>query len=188
MIAYLLALALALPLPWYAPGAEPETSAERTARIDLIVRAAVDATEQPPEGWPGTPEDLAAAVLAKTWHESRRWALEVHDGTVRGDLHPVTGIGRSCGLGQTWGRCDHVGTSFEQTRAHLADVAAILAYHAQRCRVRRLNERSVALLFGAYGTGRTCRPLVSSWPRARLWERLRWSQPPRVGPGAYALQ
>lgn len=164
--AALLGVALALPDPWYAPGQAPETPEERSGRVAMIVESAVAASEPTPAGWPGTSPELAAAVLAVTWHESRRWAVEVHDGTVRGDG------GRSCGLGQTYGRCSNVGTSRDATQRHLRDVAELLAWSADRCRVRSLSRPGVARVLTLYGTGKTCVPASWSWPRARLWSRM----------------
>jgi hypothetical protein len=165
-VTWLLAAALALPLPWYPPGRSPETDDARRDRIALIVESAVAAADVGHPDWPGDDNSLAAAVLAKTWHESRRWAVEVHDGTVRGDR------GRSCGLGQVWGGCSAVGTSLAATRAHLHDVARILAHSARQCRVRRIDERTIARVFAMYGTGRTCVPGAWVIPRAHLWTRM----------------
>src|ERR1041385_943115 len=85
LLARLLAIALALPPPYYLPGREPETQAERAARVERIVAAAIsESAAVGKDEWPGTTEDLAAALLAVTFFESRHWALEVHDGRGRG--------------------------------------------------------------------------------------------------------
>jgi hypothetical protein len=165
-IARLLAAALLLPQPYYLPGHEPETAAERANRIEVIVSAAVDESQKV-EGWPGSPEDLAAAILSVTWFESRRWALEVHDGARRGDH------GASVCLAQIWTYDRSLaGTSPEATRRCFRKAAQILAMHANRCGIRHMNEPNMARLLGAYGTGRTCHTMPWARKRARLWARL----------------
>src|SRR5689334_9855824 len=111
LLARLLAIALALPPPYYLPGREPETQAERAARIERIVAAAVSESASVDKAdWSGTTEDLAAALLAVTFFESRHWALEVHDGRARGDR------GASVCLAQIWTKDRSLaGTSSEAT-------------------------------------------------------------------------
>lgn len=165
-LARLLAAALLLPPPYYNPGAEPETTAQREARIEVIVTAAVSESAAIEE-WPGTHEDLAAALLAVTWYESRRWALEVHEGKARGDK------GASLCLAQIW-TYDRslIGTSPEATRRCFRRAAEILALHARRCGVQKINQYQMSRLLGAYGTGRTCRVMGWADKRARLWAKL----------------
>lgn len=169
LLARLLALALALPPPYYLPGREPETRAERAARIERIVTAAVaEATSVGRDEWPGTSEDLAAALLAVTFYESRHWALEVHDGRARGDR------GESVCLAQIWTKDRSLaGTSFEATQRCFHRAAEIMILHARRCGFRYMDQWQVARLFGAYGTGRTCQATEWSRKRAVLWGRLR---------------
>jgi hypothetical protein len=164
--ARLLAAALALPTPWYPPGHEPETAAARSARIEVIVDAAV-AEAKSVAGWPGTQEQLAAALLSVTWFESRRWALEVHDGARRGDK------GASVCLAQIWTHDRSLeGTSLEATRRCFRRAAEILSLHASRCGVRTVDEWQMARLLGAYGTGRTCHSMPWARKRAHLWAKL----------------
>src|SRR5215831_4021911 len=164
--ARLLAAALLLPPPYYLPGHEPETAAERARRIEVIVSAAVSES-QAVEGWPGTQEELASAILSVTWFESRRWALEVHDGARRGDK------GASVCLAQIWTYDRSLaGTSPEATRRCFRRAAEILAMHANRCGIRRVDEIQMARLLGAYGTGRTCHMMPWARKRARLWASL----------------
>ena len=164
--ARLLAAALALPQPYYQPGHEPETAAQRAHRIEIIVSSAMSES-QGAEGWPGTDEELAAAMLSITWFESRRWALEVHDGARRGDH------GASVCLAQIWSRDRSLaGTSPEATRRCFHRAAQILAMHAARCGIRRVDEMQMARLLGAYGTGRTCHTMPWARKRARLWARF----------------
>ncbi|HEX4334622.1 MAG TPA: hypothetical protein VH062_01840 [Polyangiaceae bacterium] len=164
--ARLLAAALLLPQPYYLPGHEPETASERAQRVEVIVSSAV-AESREVEGWPGTPDDLAAAILSVTWFESRRWALEVHSGKRRGDH------GASVCLAQIW-TYDRTlaGTSPEATRRCFHKAAQILAMHANRCGIHRMDEPNMARLLGAYGTGRTCHTMPWARKRARLWARL----------------
>jgi hypothetical protein len=165
-LARLLAAALLLPPPYYSPGHEPESPAERAARIEVIVTAAMDeaaATEE----WPGTHEELASAILAVTWYESRRWALEVHEGRVSGDR------GSSICLAQIWSKNRAlVGTSPEATRRCFRRAADILALHARRCGIRRIDREAMAHVLGAYGTGRTCHGMAWARQRAGLWASL----------------
>jgi hypothetical protein len=164
--ARLLAAALALPPPYYSPGHEPETAAARSARIEVIVSAAVDEAKAA-EGWPGTREQLAAAILSVSWFESRRWALEVHAGTRRGDR------GASVCLAQIWtGDRSLAGTSPEATRRCFKKAAEILALHAGRCGIRQIDEFQMARLLGAYGTGRTCHSMPWARKRAHFWAKL----------------
>src|SRR5262252_7139787 len=165
-LARLLAAALLLPPPYYLPGRDPETAAERAHRIELIVSAAVSEAKAV-AGWPGTQEELATAILSVTWFESRRWALEVHDGARRGDK------GASVCLAQIW-TYDRTlaGTSPEATRRCFRRAAEILALHANRCGIRRIDETQMARLLGAYGTGRTCHTMPWAKKRAHLWAKL----------------
>ena len=164
--ARLLAAALALPGPWYLPGHEPETADQRAQRVETIVTAAIAESHQV-EGWPGTDDELAAAMLSVTWFESRRWALEVHDGARRGDH------GSSVCLAQIWSHDRSLaGTSPEATRRCFRKAAQILGMHAARCGIRRVDEMQMARLLGAYGTGRTCHTMPWARKRARLWAKL----------------
>ena len=165
-LARLLAAALLLPPPYYSPGHEPETSAERAARIEMIVTSAISEAEAT-EDWPGTREELASALLAVTWYESRRWALEVHEGRVSGDH------GSSICLAQVWSHNRAlVGTSPEATRRCFRRAADIMTLHARRCGLQRIDREQMARLLGAYGTGRTCHIMPWARQRATLWASL----------------
>jgi hypothetical protein len=165
-LARLLAAALVLPPPYSLPGRDPETAAARASRIEVIVSAAVSEANAV-EGWPGTREELAAAILSVTWFESRRWSLEVHDGARRGDK------GASVCLAQIWTYDRSLaGTSPEATRRCFRKAAEILAMHANRCGIRRVDEMQMARLLGAYGTGRTCHTMPWARKRAHLWAKL----------------
>jgi hypothetical protein len=163
--ARLLAVALALPGPYYAPGKDPETAGERAQRVQLIVDAASEVADG--ATWPGTSADLAASILTVSWYESRRWALEVHDGRKRGDH------GSSICLAQIWSKDSTLAaTTPEATRRCFERAAEILELHAQRCGIHGIDEWQIARLFGAYGTGRTCGAMPWSQNRARLWARF----------------
>jgi hypothetical protein len=151
------------------PGREPETQAERAARVERIVAAAIsESAAVGKDEWPGTTEDLAAALLAVTFFESRHWALEVHDGRARGDR------GMSVCLAQIWGKDRSlVGTSPEATTRCLHRAVEILVLHTRRCGLHYMDQWQVARLLGAYGTGRTCQATDWSRKRAALWARLR---------------
>jgi hypothetical protein len=165
LAARLLTVALALPGPYYPPGHAPETASERAARVELIVTAASRAADD--GEWPGTPADLAASVLTVSWYESRRWALEVHDGRKRGDH------GSSICLAQIWSKDRTLAaTTPEATRRCFERAVEILELHAHRCGIRNIDEERIARLFGAYGTGRTCHAMDWSRNRARTWARF----------------
>jgi hypothetical protein len=103
-------------------------------------------------------------MLSITWFESRRWALEVHDGARRGDH------GASVCLAQIWSHDRSLaGTSPEATRRCFHKAAQILGMHAARCGIHRVDEMQMARLLGAYGTGRTCHTMPWARKRARLW-------------------
>jgi hypothetical protein len=177
LLVRLLAFALALPPPYYLPGREPETKAERAARIERIVAAAIaESNAVDKDEWPGTTEDLAAALLAVTFYESRHWALEVHDGRARGDR------GKSVCLAQIWTQDRSLaGTSSEATHRCMRRAVEIMVLHSRRCGFRYMDQWQAARLFGAYGTGRTCRATHWSKQRASLWARIRRAAeaPPR---------
>lgn len=162
--------ALQAPAPWYPPGRCPETSAERAERLTVIATAIDLETHDADiwaEGWER--EDWAWAAFAKTWHESRRFALEVHDGRLRGDR------GASVCLGQIMhGGESLVGTSLEATRRCYREVFRHLQLHQRRCRVFVPTVTGVARVFSGYGSGYSC---SASWSwavrRAAMWERLR---------------
>lgn len=163
------AAALALPEPWYPPGRCPETHAERAERLTVIALAIEAETEDADlwaEDW--TREDWAWAAFAKTWAESGRFRLEVHDGRRRGDN------GKSVCLGQIMhGGESLVGTSLEATRRCYREVFRHLQLHQQRCRVFVPTVTGVSRVFAGYGTGHSC-SATRSWAvrRAAMWGRL----------------
>lgn len=167
-LAKLIAIALTLPPPYYPPGREPESHSVRSARIETIVTAAVDEAEWASDRWPGSSEELALALVSVTWFESRRWAIEVHDGRARGDR------GASICLAQVWSRdASLAGTSLGATRQCMRKAAEIFLLHADRCRVRSIDEHQIGRLFGAYGTGRTCHSTRWAGRRAAFWAGLK---------------
>ncbi len=167
-LARLLAVVLSLPPPYYTPGHEPESAQARAARIETIVTTAVQEAEEARDEWPGAPEELAIALVSVTWFESRRWAIEVHDGRWRGDR------GASVCLAQVWSKDRSlVGTSMEATRQCLKRATEILLLHANRCHIRRIDQHQMSRLFTAYGTGKTCRSSRWARPRAAFWSALK---------------
>ncbi len=168
--------ALAGPLPYYPPGQCPETGAERALRMATIALAIDAETERADEWAPGwTREDWAWAAYAKTWAESRRFAVEVHDGRKRGDN------GKSVCVGQIWGGGDVlVGTDLAATRRCYHEVFRHMLIHRERCRVGAASPTAVATIFAGYGTGHSCNPDFASRHsgrfarrRATAWDRLR---------------
>ncbi len=177
--AVLLAAALAAPGPWYPPGRAPETPAARAERVELIASEIVDATAEPMPGWPWGAQELAWAVYVVTRHESRRWALEVHSGRLRGDRGRsgcLGGIMRGTAWAPRERWLDMLGTDRASTALCLRTTAAILAFHAGRCLGPREqpSEWAMARVFTGYGTGGACSPKGRPWAshRARDWARL----------------
>lgn len=158
--------ALALPLPYSAPECTT-VRAERLAVIALAIDAETERADEWAPGW--SRSDWAWAGFAKTWAESGRFDVRVHDGRRRGDG------GRSTCLGQIMnGGSKLVGVSLEQTRKCYHEVFRIMLLHRERCSVGPANTHNVSRLFGAYGTGYTCRGDMR-WAerRAWQWQRLR---------------
>jgi hypothetical protein len=163
--------ALSLPGPWYPPGRCPEADAQRAERLAVIALALAAETHDADdwaEDW--LRADWAWAAFVKTWHESRRFAVEVHDGRKRGEL------GEVC-LGQIMGGGDDLaGTDIESTRRCYREVLRLLQLHRQRCLVRVPSIAGVTQIFSGYGSGYSC---SSSWlwaqQRAAMWGRLQRS-------------
>lgn len=146
-----------LPGPWIAPGKAKETPEERRVRISMI--ADVIATQAPlsaaEHGWRWSTSDLALAAFTKTYYESGRFNIDIHNGHVRGDH------GKSVCLGQImFGGNTLVGTDRAATQRCIAEVMRHLIMHQRRC----LNENSkpspwtMAKVFAGYGTGYSCDP------------------------------
>jgi hypothetical protein len=162
--------ALRLPEPYYPPGACPETGAQRALRLSVIALA-IEAETADADGWHEgwSREDWAWMALVKTWWESGRFRLEVHDGRKRGDH------GRSVCVGQIMnGGPDLVGTDYESTRRCYREVLRILHLHQMRCRVWAPTAGGVTRVFSGYGSGYACSSeWSSSRQRAGMWARLR---------------
>lgn len=161
--------ALRLPEPHYPPGHCPETGAQRAARLSVVALAIEAETTEADawhEGW--SRADWAFAAFTKTWWESGRFRLEVHDGRKRGDN------GQSVCLGQVMGGgAELVGTDFESTRRCYREVLRILHLHQMRCRVWEASIAGVARVFSGYGSGYSCSARwSSSRERAGMWWRL----------------
>lgn len=162
----LLTAALSWPLPWYAPGKCPETPDERDSRVTTIVVANYVESRDPPEGWGLTPDDLAWAGLVVTYHESRRWSLEVHDGSKRGDNDA------SVCLGQIHGGGDELaGVDIDATRRCFRAVNVHLATHWRRCLSSSSDPSAwnMGAVFSGYGTGHSCNPLHDSPHIGKGW-------------------
>lgn len=161
--------ALSLPEPYYPPGRAPETCAERAERV-AVIALAIEAETHDADHWAEDweREDWAWAAFAKTYDESRRFALEVHDGRARGDHR------QSVCLGQIYGGGDElVGVSLEATRRCYREVLRHLQLHQRRCRVLVPTRAGLERVFSGYGTGFSCGPRAWANRRAALWARLR---------------
>lgn len=161
-------LAMTPPADQADAGAELRYWTIATATADVATRSSWE------------PREMALALLVKTWHESGRWDVRVHDGELRGDCH---GEGwrrrcRSVCLGQIHAGSgvvtyhEHkrlVGTDWRSTRRCLAAAARALETARWQCRTDRI-EAAYAL----YGTGSRCDARFArqrGWHFRRLWRR-----------------
>lgn len=172
-----------LPAPWYAPGKAPETTGERHYRLAVIAYAAA-AEATPPDRLPPSwrAEHLAWAAFVIAYWEGSRFALEVHDGSKRGDR------GRSVCLGQVqtsglvppdeWAALP--GTELEATRRCFAAIVRVFVAHLCRCAKGEPPSFDVVTrAMAGYGTGYSCSAEVRDadgnyWAkdRAEMWARL----------------
>lgn len=170
-----------LPPPW---NDNSETPQDRLVRIRMIAdvvaeQAPVSAAEL---GWYWSSDDLALAAFTKMWHESGRFRLKVHNGTIRGDN------GRSVCLGQImYGGKRLVGTDRDSTKRCITEVMRHLITHQRRClnEVTKPSPWAIAKVFAGYGTGHSCKENVtmpannktgrSYWARERsyTWWQMR---------------
>jgi hypothetical protein len=173
----LLAIALSLQSPWYAPGKRPETVEQHQDRLKIITQAIAEEAAAT-ESWKWGTDALAAATLA-TWYEESRFALEVHNGQGRTRFGEDDGRARCLGqLHQTgfvpkdeWKQL--AGTDLESTRRCARATMRVLSAQGARCKMpKELNVWSVARMFAMYGTGRSCSITKNSMKRARHWGRI----------------
>lgn len=171
--ASLIAAAISLPPPWYAPGKEVETEGEYRARVAVIAEA-IALEAQSATRWSWGPRSLAFAVLTKFYEESR-FALEVHDGTKRGDE------GRAICLGQHHrnGRSEEeweslVGTDLDSTRRCVSATVKTLIAAQHYCDVasKGPTDENMGRVFALYGTGSRCSPTRNTRGRVARWRRL----------------
>lgn len=169
--------ALGQPGPYYPPGRCPETDQERALRMATIA-IAIDFETHDADHWAEgfAREDWAWMGYTKTRLESRRFAVEVHDGTARGDG------GVSVCLGQIYGGgAELVGIDLAATRRCYREVFRYLQLHQVRCNVWKPTPTGVAIVFAGYGTGSSCNAdhvspvLGAGWARRRAnaWAHLR---------------
>lgn len=145
--------------------ARAESYQEGLVRYASIARSIGRVASAPPPGWPGTPAELARALVVVARHESAFWR-DVQVGTMRGpagevclvQLHSAAGIPEAerqatVGLGDdALDRCFSWGARlFSRARAH--------------CKGRRWVFRAQSL----YATGRSC-----SWAPAAKREKTLW--------------
>lgn len=171
--ASLLAAALSLPPPWYAPGKQVEAEPEYRRRLETIV-SAIAAESEGVNGWTWGRKSLAIAVLSKFYEESR-FALEVHRGSRRGDRGRAICLGQHHRNGRTESQWEALaGTDEASTRrCARATVQALVAAH-RYCDLdgRPLTDQNMARVFALYGTGARCEPSERARKRAKRWRRL----------------
>jgi hypothetical protein len=164
------------------PGpSEKEEPRDRAGRLATIAIAIVEETRDDIGWFPSWQHYHRASLVAvKTYHESGRWRLDVHNGKRRGDQ------GRSVCLGQImsghWIDVDlHrslPGTDMASTRRCIKVTTAYLS-RARRMCSSGLNPsmNAAARAYALYGTGYRCEPLPSSLMRARhfvqFWHTLK---------------
>lgn len=173
----LLAIALSLPAPWYAPGKAPETEAEYRERLQTIATAiALEAEAN--EDWQWDPTSLAAVTFV-TWYSESKFALEVHNGSGKsrhgedqgrarclGQLHKTGWVPKS-----VWKTL--AGTDLEATRRCARATMKVLAMQGKRCGMKKKPSFwAVARMEAAYAHGLSCTPTKNSTARARRWSKL----------------
>ena len=144
-----------LPGPYYVKEKNPETLEERALRMKMISSILAEESFTHP-GWQWDATDLGWAAFVKTWNESARFKIEVHNGKMRGDH------GKSVCLGQIMnGGEELVGVDEASTRRCISRVMDILIQHQIRC-VDGYAPGFIAMadIFSGYGTGRSCKSSV----------------------------
>lgn len=135
------------------PYVDSEDHDSRISRIKTISRIIAEESFVH-INWQWSPRDLGLATFVKTWNESLRFKLEVHNGKMRGDH------GKSICLGQIMnGDKSLVGVDEVSTRKCISRVIDILIMHQIRC----TNHKPPALwwmasIYAGYGTGHSCDP------------------------------
>lgn len=145
--------------PWVNPRKRHESKTHRQERIKIITKAIVlelpNAKGLRGEEWFWKRDVLAWATFTKMWWESGRFSLAVHSGRKRGDH------GKSVCLGQIMhGGESLVGTDLKHTRNCVRRVMAFLIMHQNGClsHSAKVTAYTMAMIYAAYGTGRTCNP------------------------------
>lgn len=193
----LLAAALALPKPYYAPDSKAagalETDAAYEARVEVIAEGVANATLWEREGWDGKPRyftafkfpwgrQVLAAMVLTHWYEESRFALEVHAGAE----HPVwtQDVGKARCLGQhhrNWMSVDAwrelAGTDTAATERCATATARMLAHAARMCgqRDNDMNPDGLLAVFSAMGGG-GCEPTAPGRRKvarfAKVWRAM----------------
>lgn len=172
---FLLAVILQWHPPWYPPGQNPETTDQFRERLSVIAEAV--ALEAPDNKAAALDSRALAAATLTLWYGETRFAYEVHAlGTSRWGQD----IGKARCLGQLhqsrlvpedeWSQM--VGADLESTRRCARATMRVIVAMSRYCKISVANETSMALVFGAYGSGRGCMVSTRSQSRARRWARV----------------
>lgn len=150
----------------------PETRPEALERWAGIAWGAAAVASSPPQGWPGTPRELALALVTIARFESAFWrSVQVGDVTGPGGELCLVQIHAGARIPEAERRAT-VGLDPEALERCFRWGAVLLTRARVKCGGRRWFYRAASL----YGTGRTC-----SWSGALERERAfcRVSQAPR---------
>ena len=191
----ILAAMIALPAAHYPRGLDPETEQERQARYETIAQAISQvsrravcegAGDAPCERiWPGSAEELAAALVTVAWHESR-FVLRVHQGKCRRDecdarkgpggaiYHLARGLWQVHSSGivprDVWR--SSVGTTLDRTTTAAWGAALALSHGRRTCAKAAKGKHGwVAPTFSSYATGFSC-AWSGSFAREQTYRRV----------------
>lgn len=160
--------------PWYPPGENPETPVQYEARLATIAEAVALEAEAMP--WRLGSPALAAATLTIWYGESRftydvhvlgrsRWGQDLGQARCMGQVHATKLV-----PSEEWGRL--VGGHLSATRRCARATMRVLTAMARMCSINSLDPEQIAVMFGAYGSGKGCRASQQSRSRALRWQWL----------------
>ena len=172
LIAKLLVIAMALPPPWQT--GEPVDAYQ--ARVGVIVDAIGETVAEYPK-W--KPAELAALLTVISYGESK-WDPVIHAGGIHRVYHQDHGRAKCLGQLQPSGFVPTRewetlgGTDKAATVRCLTAMARVLSGFRRYCRYERgaMTRHRMAVIIGAYGTGRGCIATPQSRKRAKKWAAM----------------
>jgi hypothetical protein len=157
------------PAPIDEPG---ETRAEFELRMDTATASVVAVAHEPSKLFV-LRKVFAVAGILTVWHFESHLALEVHNGTKRGDGGKANCMGsiHASALVPDWSQLS--GTDLDATtRCARATLRVLRSSWWECAHGRDIDEQSLAETLEQYATGHTCAPGAESRKRARFWMRL----------------